>query len=98
MFKCTKCGECCKKAGKIIATALSSKIDDDLVEEYKKFPYAINKDGSCSMLKGTLCSIYNVRPNVCNAEKVYKMFSVKKCSRVVAEDLHVKGCEIIREW
>jgi len=32
-------------------------------------------DGVCIHLQGTLCDIYEQRPDICNVEKMYKTFS-----------------------
>jgi uncharacterized protein len=98
MFECNCCGSCCRVVGRIIATALLQKTEDRLIQEYKEFPYPIQSDGSCSMLLGSKCKIYAMRPLVCNSERVYELFYKGVASKAEAESVHKQGCDKIREW
>jgi Fe-S-cluster containining protein len=98
IFECDRCGSCCRLIGKILSNQDNKKISAELIEEYKKFPYPINKDGSCSMLKENRCTVFVVRPLVCNSERVYRTFYSKTISKQEAIAIHEKGCIKIKEW
>ena len=69
-FKCDKCGNCCSVIGK----AIENK--ELLSEEFKKllndFPYKTDSNGRCEKLKDNICTVYDIRPDVCNIDKVFK--------------------------
>ena len=64
-FLCSQCGACCRKAG---------------AWNGAKHGLPIKEDGSCGHLKNNLCSIYENRPDICNAEKMpnRKLYQTKK--------------------
>lgn len=58
VFECQKCGQCCKNIGKT-----------GLLKDFE------NEKGECIHLtKDNLCSIYDQRPDICNVEKMYKLY------------------------
>ena len=54
-FLCSKCGACCRNAGKMGGA---------------KYGLPIKKDGSCGHLVDNECSIYDNLPIVCNVKKL----------------------------
>ena len=68
-FPCTQCGECCRHVDKVLdpnsfTYKSSPTVIKDLID---RFPYQINKDGSCSMLDSNgKCKVYDSRPIICN--------------------------------
>ena len=76
-FPCTKCGECCRQASKILDKSSdfyknAPTVIKDLID---RFPYEVNDDGSCSMLDSSgLCKVYNNRPVICNISLMGKLF------------------------
>ena len=67
-FNCTACGHCCAQINRLLDFDWANhwpwmqKLVDD-------FPYAVREDGSCEMLNGTLCSVYEDRPLLCSIER-----------------------------
>lgn len=57
---CTRCGLCCMQFSYI-----------DLPEEYKKLD---DGTGKCIYLVNNMCSIYEVRPLLCNHEKLFELY------------------------
>ena len=52
-------------------------------------------DGVCIHLRGTLCDIYEQRPDICNVEKMYDAFSARMSYREYIEMME-KSCEILK--
>ncbi len=69
-FPCTGCGACCRKIRDILEDPEQLKPFPVLYNAVKEFPYDANEDGSCTMLKGNLCSVYDDRPLLCNIKKL----------------------------
>lgn len=65
-FPCDKCGICCRYIDRAIK---SIGITD--------FPYS-NKDGVCEMLVGNKCSVYDVRPIICNVDAWIDKFGINR--------------------
>lgn len=54
MFKCSKCGACCRLAGAIVGA-----LDVD-------FPYDFKEDGACEKYDQEIgCTVYESRPDIC---------------------------------
>jgi len=79
VFKCKKCGECCKGYGGTVVTrkniqAIAEFINVDekhFIDKYcqisgKKFVLAQNKNGYC-VFWNKLCTIHPVKPKMCKA-------------------------------
>ena len=78
-FPCTKCGLCCKLIGITFDTNSSYYKNSPLSIQtlIDHFPYDINSDNSCSMLsKDGLCTVYENRPIICNAELGAKLLNI----------------------
>jgi len=82
---CVKCGLCCKCLDTIKGSIFSSIINK-----------LDSGDGSCIYLKGNLCSIYDSRPVVCNAESLYKTHLSSIISKNEFFDYVIEKCEEIR--
>lgn len=50
------------------------------------------KDVVCKQLKGNMCSIYDNRPNMCNAEKVYQMYFKNKMTEAEYIKFNLNCC------
>ncbi len=81
-FKCTGCGDCCRWTGSVLLTdrdisILASHMDVSesafIADHTRLAPNRIQlalldqPDGSCSLLKGDRCSIYDARPEQCRS-------------------------------
>ena len=53
-------------------------------------------DGICRYLEGSLCSIYENRPDICNVEKMYPAFA-SIMSREEYEEAMAESCSKIKE-
>ena len=75
-FPCTQCGECCRQASKVLDKSsdfykTAPTVIKDLID---RFPYEVNKDGSCSMLDSSgVCKVYDNRPIICNISLMGKL-------------------------
>jgi Fe-S-cluster containining protein len=45
-----------------------------ILEDIAEFPYDIKPDGSCSMLDGDICKVYQARPLICNTDWMYQQY------------------------
>jgi len=81
-FLCSKCGACCRAAGKM---------------DGAKYGLPIKKDGSCAHLIGNECSIYKDRPSICKvsntthkpfyqSKKSYFIQATKRCHELIDEE------------
>jgi Fe-S-cluster containining protein len=81
-FLCSKCGACCRAAGKMNGA---------------KYGLPIKKDGSCAHLVGNECSIYEHRPSICRvsnmthksfyqSKKSYFIQATKRCHELIDEE------------
>lgn len=61
----------------------------DKVPELKKYDLG---NGICKFLKGSLCSIYDQRPDICNVDKMYDKLFSKCMSREEYYLLNHQGC------
>ena len=68
-FPCNACGACCRKVGPALQGLRSAGVEVN-------FPHDINPDGSCSMLIGNACSIYETRPLVCRVDDMLRLFGM----------------------
>ena len=65
-FLCVGCGLCCTR----LSTALKNQADLPWAKAaVDSFPYKARPDGSCEMLDGNRCSVYDNRPLLCNLER-----------------------------
>lgn len=53
-------------------------------------------DGVCRYLHNNLCTIYESRPEICNADLMYSHFS-NKFSRQEYDELLERSCKLIKE-
>ena len=53
-------------------------------------------DGVCIHLNGTLCDIYDQRPDICNVEKMYNAFSDQMSYSEYIEMMQ-KSCKLIKQ-
>ena len=65
MFKCNKCGLCCKHAEE------SLKQYSEILGVDINFPYKFI-NGGCEKLKHNKCTVYNSRPDICSTSYVYE--------------------------
>ncbi len=80
LFECQQCGSCCRWFGHVLITGLDIKrlaVASGLSEEAFIACYtvlAVNRhqlsladgpDGSCILLKGSCCTLYEARPDQC---------------------------------
>ena len=78
MFKCSKCGACCRS---IAGIELFRDMDDG--SGTCKF---LDKDSN-------LCKIYNSRPLFCNVDEMYNKFYKNSMSRQDFYNLNYSACE-----
>ena len=79
-FKCTGCGECCRWTGSVLLTDHDITVladhfrlsEQEFIDQYTKLaPNRIqlalldHPDGSCALLEGDRCSVYEARPKQC---------------------------------
>ena len=77
MFVCTKCGICCRNIGKIPELASFHR-----------------GDGVCIYLSDdNLCSIYDVRPDICNTDRMYQKVYKDIMQREVYDEYNTQGCK-----
>jgi Fe-S-cluster containining protein len=82
MFKCDKCGECCRNIG-------NSK-------ELKKFDRGDGVCKYLDE-KTNLCKIYNNRPEICRVDLMYEKYYKKFYSKEEFYELNYKACEILKQ-
>jgi len=82
MFPCTNCGLCCKN------------IKD--VKELKNFDRG---DGVCKYLdlKTNLCTIYEIRPDICNIDKMFEKKYFKYFTKQEFYKENAKVCNLLQE-
>lgn len=78
-FNCEKCGACCKFVGFVVKQVQDHhKRGVDLPHPFNlfnDFPHEIKENGTCSMLdENNLCTIYKMRPAVCNVQTMYNIY------------------------
>ncbi|MVX66925.1 YkgJ family cysteine cluster protein [Clostridium chromiireducens] len=86
MFKCDKCGVCCKFFGEI-----------KFSKEYEYMEMLNNGDGKCKYLKNNLCSIYENRPELCNSNKLYLNYYKDKMSKEEFDDFMQEQCDSVKK-
>jgi len=81
-FPCSGCGLCCKNIS--------------FVEELKDFNRG---DGVCKYLdlKTNLCRIYDIRPDICNIETMYKKEYYKYYTKIEFFKLNAEVCNHLQE-
>jgi Fe-S-cluster containining protein len=81
MFQCDKCGACCMNLKR-------SEIYSDLDRG----------DGICIHFneETKLCNIYDNRPDICNVDKLYKLFFADKISVSKYYQLNYQACVILK--
>jgi hypothetical protein len=76
---CNKCGAMCCRAGIIAATGEEHKaiveagFEDHFKKEGKIF-FIINHNSVCPYLKGSACTVYELRPSICRCWPVHPLF------------------------
>ena len=81
MFRCTKCGLCCRNIDKI----------PELADFHKGDGICIHLSDE------NLCDIYSVRPDICNVEKMYESVYKTSMSREEYEKRNMAGCRALQE-
>ena len=81
-FKCTGCGECCRWTGSVLLTDLDISAladhfglpEQEFIDHHTRLaPNRIQlalldkPDGSCALLAGNRCSVYEARPEQCRS-------------------------------
>jgi hypothetical protein len=80
-FLCSSCGACCRSLGKEVGEEVG---------------LPVNEDGSCAHLIGTLCSIYDDRPDVCRVDKLFENhFKDSGISRKELYILNTRACHVL---
>lgn len=80
MFHCDQCGLCCRHI--------------DKVPELKAFH---NGDGVCKYLtEDNRCSIYPVRPTICNVDLMYEKVYRHAMTREEFDDLNTASCNMLK--
>ena len=79
-FKCQQCGTCCRWSGHVLLTeadiarlaGAAGLSEETFISRYtvlaanrKQLSLADGSDGSCTLLKGGLCTLYDARPAQC---------------------------------
>lgn len=54
-------------------------------------------DGVCKYLKGNLCSIYEIRPNLCRVDKCYELYFASHMTRDEFYRTNLAVCRKLRE-
>ena len=68
MFPCSKCGQCCRQIGKILA-AREHVGGAAITKEVAAFPYAALPSGACEKLGADgQCTVYAERPQLCRVD------------------------------
>ncbi len=82
MFNCDKCGICCRS---ITLSNIYSHLD--------------RGDGVCRYFndEANLCSIYAERPDICNVDKMYKIYYYKIFSKDEFYKVNKECCLKLRE-
>ncbi len=81
MFKCDKCGKCCKMVGQ---KSMYKHLDrGDGICRY------FDEDTN-------LCSIYENRPDICNVDKMYELFYKNILSKSEYYKLNYEACKKIK--
>jgi Fe-S-cluster containining protein len=85
---CLKCNaKCCKLATVFFSKDEKSRIEkkgfENFCKKHGKFFEMKNKAGICIFLKGSLCKIYDVKPEMCSAWPVYPIVSGNKKNYIV---------------
>ena len=81
MFKCTKCGICCRNIGEI----------PELAEYHKGDGVCIY------LSEDNLCMIYQTRPDICNVEKMYTLRYKDIMTKEVYDKVNMEGCLLIQD-
>lgn len=80
MFTCLKCGLCCKNIDKIPELSVYNR-----------------GDGQCIYLTASnLCKIYEIRPDICNVEKMYDLVFCRLISREKYDKINVECCRALQ--
>lgn len=67
-----------------------------LISEIPQLAAFDRGDGVCIHLRGTLCEIYEQRPDICNVEKMYYAFS-EQMSYAEYIEMMEKCCKLIKQ-
>lgn len=67
-----------------------------LISEIPQLAAFDRGDGVCIHLRGTLCEIYEQRPDICNVEKMYDAFSDQMSYSEYIEMME-KCCKLIKQ-
>ena len=85
-FECKMCGNCCR-------LRIISLTDEDIkrLSEHGHTDFYVKKGneywmkrvkGRCIFLKDDLCSIYEIRPEICRNFPFFKMYGITYCRRL----------------
>lgn len=78
-FKCTNCGECCKRFTDLAQN--NANAPEWLKKAIEEFPFQINEDGSCEKLIDNKCSVYQDRPTICSVDKLFELQEAVKSKK-----------------
>ena len=81
MFVCTKCGICCRNIDKI--PELSSYHTGDGVCVYSS--------------DENLCTIYDIRPDICNVDRMYQKVYKNIMPRELYDEYNMQGCKLLKK-
>lgn len=81
MFKCTKCGICCRNIDKI--PELSG--------------FHTGNGICVHLSDNNLCNIYPNRPDICNVDKMYELKYKTLMSKEEYETLNMESCRVLQE-
>ncbi len=82
MFKCSKCGLCCKQIAKMPQI----------------YGFLDNGKGQCKYFDETtnLCTIYKQRPIICNIDESYKLYFSDVYSLEEFYELNYRACKTLQ--
>ena len=82
MFKCERCGSCCRN---ILLSPIYSKLDrgDGVCKYYDD--------------RSLLCTIYDDRPLECNVDCMYDKYFSNEMTREEYYEMNYAGCKVLRE-
>lgn len=94
-FPCTACGACCRRVGKVLAfREANERLNPAIGEALEAFPYRALEDGSCEMLEGNRCRVYESRPELCRIETMRERHGF---SRATHYTIAAESCNTMQE-
>ena len=77
-IECNGCTICCETIGSLLVSGSSEDWVNELID---KFPYSVDSNGVCEMLKDNKCSVYKNRPIICNINKTFYYQNITKSKK-----------------